>query len=62
MKYLAPIKRINTLFCTALLGLVISSPSAAQQATGTALVVSGQALVTKGDNDTALMMAILDAQ
>lgn len=61
MKYLAPIKRINTLFCTALLGLVISSPSAAEQATGTALVVSGQALVTKGDNDTALMMAILDA-
>tara|TARA_B100000795_G_C22778036_1_gene430951 strand:- start:725 stop:1882 length:1158 start_codon:yes stop_codon:yes gene_type:complete len=61
MEYLAPIQRTKTLFCTALLGLVISSPSAAQQGTDTALVVSGQALVTKGDNDTALMMAILDA-
>ena len=61
MKPSAPIKRINILFCAALLGLVISSPSAAQQGTATALVVSGQALVTEGDEDTALMMAVLDA-
>ena len=61
MKQLNPPRRAIYFVCAALLGLVISHSSLAQQDPQPKLIVSGQAIVTDGDIDTAIARATLDA-
>ncbi|MFQ3331366.1 MAG: hypothetical protein ACKVIL_02710 [Pseudomonadales bacterium] len=61
MKLSNPLQRISRLSCATLLGLVIASSSLAQEDPDSPLLVSGQALVTNGDVETAVIRAVLDA-
>ena len=61
MKLSNPLQHIHRISCVALLGLVISNPSLAQQDKNSSMVVSGHALVINDDTETAMVRAILDA-
>lgn len=61
MKLSNLLQRISRLSCATLLGLVIASSSLAQEDPDSPLLVSGQALVTNGDVETAVIRAVLDA-
>lgn len=61
MKQSNPLQHICKLSCVALLGLVISNPSLAQQDENSLMIVSGNALVINDDTETAMVRAILDA-
>ncbi len=61
MKQSNPLQHICKFSCVALLGLVISNPSLAQQHKNSTMIVSGNALVINDDTETAMVRAILDA-
>jgi hypothetical protein len=61
MKLSNHLQHIRRLFCVALLGLVISNPSLAQQDKNSSVIVFGRALVINDDTETAMVRAILDA-
>tara|TARA_B100000780_G_scaffold268627_1_gene226742 strand:+ start:454 stop:1137 length:684 start_codon:yes stop_codon:yes gene_type:complete len=61
MKLSKHFQRLIKYTCALLIGLVCSAPSLAQQAVKAPLVVYGEALVTDGDIDKAIVRAFLDA-
>jgi hypothetical protein len=61
MKLSNPLKCVTRFFYVAILGLVITNPSVAQQDPSSELVVTGQATVIDGDIESAMVRAVLDA-